>query len=260
MKYLLFQCYAPLVSWGEIAIGKDRHSSRQPSKSAIIGLLAAAMGIRRDDVNAMDAIVNSVGFAVKMFSGGTVLKDFHTAQVPKTERKVFYHTRRDETNAPQEKIKTVLSSREYRCDSLSVIAVWLNGSTYSAEQLKQALQEPVFAPYFGRKSCPPAVPLNPEVLDADSIRDAFSRYKVVLPLPIADNASERAREYFDGYQLRALQERNTTYFWEKCDHSGFEETHKTPRYDLPLSRKRWQFTCRDEYMTVDAEKEADSVS
>ena len=103
MRYLVFQCYAPLVSWGEIAIGLERHSSRQPSKSAIIGLLAAALGIKRDDNQRMEALIKAIGFAVKMVSGGIVLKDFHTAQVPRSERKTVYHTRRDELNAPQEK-------------------------------------------------------------------------------------------------------------------------------------------------------------
>lgn len=258
MKYLLFQCYAPLVSWGEIAIGKDRHSSRQPSKSAIIGLLAAALGIRRDDVERMDALVNSLSFAVQMFSGGTVLKDYHTTQAPKTGRKVFYHTRRDEMKNPED--NAILSSREYRCDALSVVAVWLNDSTYSPEDLVHALHKPVFTLYFGRKSCPPAAPLNPEIIEAETVRDAFDRYKVTLPVPLRNSATGKAREYFNSYQMSALRERNVTYYWEKCDHSGFGAAQKTPRYDIPLSRKRWQFTYRDEYMSVAGEQEAHDVS
>ncbi|MFP4681950.1 MAG: type I-E CRISPR-associated protein Cas5/CasD [Chitinispirillaceae bacterium] len=260
MKYLLFQCYAPFVSWGEIAIGKDRHSSRQPSKSAIIGLLAAALGIRRDDVEGMDSLVNSMRFAVKMFSGGTVLRDYHTAQVPKVGKKDFFNTRRDEMKAPQERINTVLSSREYRCDALAVVGVWLDDHILSYEDLADALRKPAFTLYFGRKSCPPAAPLNPEVVDADTVRGAFDKYRVTLPVPLSDSVSDRAREYFNHYQMRALEEQTITYFWETCEHSGFEAAQKTPRYDVPLSRKRWQFTYRDEYMAVEGEQEAQDVS
>ena len=43
MDYLLFRLYGPMASWGEIAVGETRHSAAYPGKSAIIGLLAAAM-------------------------------------------------------------------------------------------------------------------------------------------------------------------------------------------------------------------------
>ena len=38
-----------MASWGEIAVGENRHTASYPSKSAIIGLLGAALGIKRDD-------------------------------------------------------------------------------------------------------------------------------------------------------------------------------------------------------------------
>jgi CRISPR system Cascade subunit CasD len=49
MEYLLFRLYGPLASWGEIAVGESRHTATYPGKSALLGLLAAALGIRRDD-------------------------------------------------------------------------------------------------------------------------------------------------------------------------------------------------------------------
>ena len=47
--YLVMRLYAPLASWGEIAVGEVRHSANYPSKSALLGLLGAALGVRRDD-------------------------------------------------------------------------------------------------------------------------------------------------------------------------------------------------------------------
>ena len=43
--YLLLRLYGPLASWGEIAVGESRHSAVQPSRSALLGLLGAALGI-----------------------------------------------------------------------------------------------------------------------------------------------------------------------------------------------------------------------
>jgi CRISPR system Cascade subunit CasD len=46
-RYLLFQLYAPLVSWGAPAVGEVRHTDTIPTRSALLGLLAAALGIPR---------------------------------------------------------------------------------------------------------------------------------------------------------------------------------------------------------------------
>ncbi len=46
------QLYGPLAAWGEQAVGGVRRSATHPSKSAILGLCAAAQGIRRDEETA----------------------------------------------------------------------------------------------------------------------------------------------------------------------------------------------------------------
>lgn len=260
MNYLLFQCYAPLVSWGDIAVGAERQSTRQPSKSAIVGLVAAGLGIRRTEEAKLDSLTRSIGFAVQMFSGGTVLKDFHTVEFPKPERKSVYHTRRDELNVPKNRLNTILSRREYRCDALSVIALWLKDDCFEINQICQALLYPVFQLYFGRKSCPPALHLNPKIIPESTIIGAFNKYKVTMPLPVAEKKPDWLKKAFDTYQTQALMHDNTiSYFWEKCDHAGLEHLHSTPRYDVPHSRIRWQFITRDEYMTVVARKEEENV-
>ena len=47
--YLIFRLYAPLASWGEAAVGETRPTATYPGKGAVLGLLGAALGIRRDD-------------------------------------------------------------------------------------------------------------------------------------------------------------------------------------------------------------------
>ena len=96
MRFLLFQIYASLVSWGDIAVGDERQSSRQPLKSAIIGLVAAALGIKREEEERLNSLASSIGVAVQLHSGGSVLKDFHTVQVPRSKSKVAYYTRPEE--------------------------------------------------------------------------------------------------------------------------------------------------------------------
>ena len=246
-RYLVFQLYGPLVSWGEQAVGEARHSATHPSRSAVLGLLAAALGTKRPDTAGKPEekedlekqhllLADSIGVGVKVDSAGIVLKDYHTTQVPPQNKKARHlFTRRDELRA--EKLGTILSSREYRQDALYIAALWLKGKGEfcSLQDLKDALQRPVYTLYFGRKSCPPALPLNPVIVEADSLKSALDQYPRLL-FSESESVVDRLR--------RKIQ---TLYFWEACEHSGMQEDFRTPRYDEPISRSRWQFGSREEF-------------
>ena len=47
--FLLFTYYAPIAAFGQVAVGEVRGSWERPGKSAILGLLAAGLGLARDD-------------------------------------------------------------------------------------------------------------------------------------------------------------------------------------------------------------------
>src|SRR6056297_3475917 len=96
MKYLVFRLYGPLSAWGGIAVGESRHSAVYPSKSALLGLLAAALGIRRDEEARQAALAAGYQFAVKVLRTGSLLRDYHTTQVPDSAGKLVYRTRCDE--------------------------------------------------------------------------------------------------------------------------------------------------------------------
>lgn len=246
-RYLVFQLYGPLVSWGEQAVGEARHSATHPSRSAVLGLLAAALGIKRPDTVGKREekedlerqhllLADSIGVGVKVDSAGIVLKDYHTTQVPPQNKKARHlFTRRDELRA--EKLGTILSSREYRQDALYIAALWLKGKGEfcSLQDLKDGLQRPVFTLYFGRKSCPPALPLNPVIVEADSLKSVLDQYTRPL-FSESESVVDRLR--------RKIQ---TFYFWEACEHSGMQEDFRTPCYDEPISRSRWQFGSREEF-------------
>lgn len=241
-QYLSFQLYGVLASWGEQAVGESRHSATHPSRSAILGLLAAALGIKREEEQALAVLSDSVAMGFKVIHNGLVLKDYHTIQTPPEDKKAKHrYTRRDELRS--EKVGTVLSSREYRQDALSLVAVWLNKeSHYSLDVLAQALKQPKFQLYLGRKSCPLSLPINPSVRDAESFKHALDSYvieKVIENKPIT---------FY-------LGERDDVYYWEKSDASGMDKfSYRVPRYDQPLNRKHWQFSSRDEYVLLTGEQ------
>lgn len=231
-QFLIFQLYGVLASWGEQAVGESRHSAAHPSRSAMLGLLGAALGIRREDEARLSDLSAAVGFGFKVSRSGLLLKDYHTVQLPPEDKKAKHrYTRRDELGA--KKLSTILSSREYRQDAFALTAVRLTESAgYSLNILAQKLIRPEFQLYLGRKSCPPSLPLNPQIVTAESFIRALDAY----PLP-------------EEWQLPCLD--GCTYYWEESMSSGIEGySFSVPRYDQPLSRKHWQFSARDEYVLL----------
>lgn len=251
MKYCVFQLYGPLMSWGDIAIGGERRSFPHPTKSAIIGVIAAALGIKRDNEKSQQLLSKTIGFGIKLISPGIMVRDFHTAQTPANDKKVRFYSRRDELAMIPERIDTVLSRREYRCDSMAHVAVWIRDaeSDITIEAISDALQSPAYHLYLGRKSCPPAIPLSPRIVEAKDMKSAFD--DVVYPsLSSLAATSEQQRKYFEKTEQRIFYENHISYYWEKDAVSGIDYAQKMVRYDLILSRRRWQFAPRDEYMCV----------
>jgi CRISPR system Cascade subunit CasD len=251
MEYLIFRLYAPLASWGEIAVGESRHTAHYPSKSALIGLLGAALGIERDDEDQQQRLQQGYSFAVELFTAGSLLRDYHTAQVPDSVGKFTYLTRRDELVLGKERLGTILSSREYRCDVLTLVAARaLDTAPYTLAEIQEKLLKPVFHLYLGRKSCPLAAPLNPQLLTGQpNYFAAFKAYqhKPLLPTfkPEADGLTER-----DLYWLGCPKDRH--YYWEGSSEDFSDSLDLTRRqtrirHDQPLSRKRWQFAPRQEH-------------
>jgi CRISPR system Cascade subunit CasD len=246
--YLLFRLYAPLSSWGDIAVGEIRPSWPYPTKSAILGLLAAAKGIRREQHEMLDALRGGYGVAVRTLTAGAPLRDYHTIQRPaasKASRRrnaplKTYATRRAELNPDDPAlINCTQSSREYFVDAVHDIAVWAAAeqAPWPLEALRDSLARPVFCLYLGRKSCPPALPLGPRVVTAATLREAFAAgvtEPTLLP-KLGDSAV--AHVYWD-----ALPE----------GESGYTEVHRTIRRDDPIDRTRWLFLEREECYATEA--------
>lgn len=179
MDYLVMRLYAPLSSWGTLAVGEDRPTVNYPTRSAVLGLLGAALGIKRSETQKLKDLADSIGMASKTYSEGTILRDYHTIQTPTASKGVKFFTRKQELQSP--KVETILSSRDYREDGLWVVAVWMKPATnrndfeykFDLAQLQQALKYPTFTLYIGRKSCPLSLPLSPQLITADNLKLAL---------------------------------------------------------------------------------------
>ncbi len=234
MQFMVFQLQANLASWGDVAVGEYRGSRDYPGASALIGLLGAALGLKREDETAHAALRDGYLFAVGMVSAGQLLRDYHTAQVPgRTSLKGRPHaTRRDELSVPKHELNTILSTRDYRQGAACAVAVQaLPEAPHTLDALAQALREPRFVLYLGRKCCPPGAPLAPQVTEAESAHAALSAY-----LAAAEPAAA----------LRSLA-------WGDGMPAGVAAHLSAPRKDRLIRRRGWQFGDRTEHLALLAE-------
>lgn len=256
--YLIFQLYGPLASWGDIAIGETRPSSFAPSKSAVLGLVAASLGLRRPDTtpdegerrrleDAHAALAEGYGMAVKLTQPGLPLTDYHTAQVPSSgsgrNRKVFA-TRRDElTWAPRQDLNTILSRRDYRQDAYAAVALWArDGAPHPLEELRARLLEPEFVLYLGRKSCPPALPLNPEIVTSACVEEALDQLSFGIAAQKIWGEQSRLVEWIK----KRVEEANPMLLWDSDAETRMDAEQIVTRRDTSTSRRRWQFAVREE--------------
>ena len=247
MNYLIFQLQAPLSSWGDPAVGEFRGTAEHPTQSALIGLLGAALGSLRDDEAAHAALRDGYGFAVALLSGGSLLRDYHTAQVPSRSalKGRPQATRRHELAVPKMDLSTILSTRDYRQNAASLVAVQPRSDgahQYTLAQLALALREPQFTLYLGRKACAPAAPLWPQVIEASSAQAAFGKYGALF-----ETARKAAADKYGQLPLEALPPITRIAFDDHIN-AGVPHDLSTVRKDRLIRRKNWQFSDRTEYI------------
>lgn len=174
-EYLVFSLVAPMGSFGGLAGHERRGSASWPGRSAVLGLLGAALGVRREDKAGQEAL-RQWKVAVSVLSESVPLQDFHTVQTVPSANIKRPNTRRDALKALKPRDNPVITRRDYHCDCAFGVTIW-DGP--DMEGALAALRQPVFAPYLGRKSCPLAAPMAPHRVDAGDVAGALAQ--VVLP-------------------------------------------------------------------------------
>ncbi|MCY4454650.1 MAG: type I-E CRISPR-associated protein Cas5/CasD [Immundisolibacterales bacterium] len=231
MRFLLFTLYAPIGSFGEIAVGERRMSWARPGRSAVLGLVAAAQGIARTDEDAHQRLETGLHYAVRTDAPGRPLTDYHTAQTPKARKGRRFATRRKELDS--DGLHTVLSVREWRTDACFTVSLWARAShNVDLDGVAAALRHPRFVLYVGRKSAPLGLPLNPEVVEADTFLSAFE----------ARQPNDEERRVLQRIHSPGTERRMVAF-----DHDAPGApagTRVERRRDGIVSRSRWQFTDR----------------
>jgi CRISPR system Cascade subunit CasD len=151
MSGLLLRLAGPLQSWGDHSTFDVRDTAPYPTRSGLLGMLAAAAGIRRGEPL---GVLTELEFTIRVDRPGMPMQDFHTVggglpnplTVPTAEGK-----------RKQPGSETIVSRRSYLADAVFTVAV--TGPESAVHLTANALRRPAWASYLGRRSYPPEQPL-----------------------------------------------------------------------------------------------------
>ena len=163
MAVLLLRLAGPMQSWGTRSRFDERDSDLEPSKSGVIGLICAALGIHLDDWEETLKPITELRMGVRIDRPGLLRYDYHTAQeiIPADESKIH---------------STAVTKRYYLSDAMFLVG--LEGNESLLEKIHQSLLNPVWGLYLGRKAFVPSpgVYLNDGLIKEKSLEEALGIY------------------------------------------------------------------------------------
>lgn len=208
MKTILLKLSGPMQAFGTSSNFETRYTDYYPSKSAIVGMLAASLGYRRDDSRIER--INEIDFAVRVDQKPNLIRDYQIAQKYKI-------------NGTLE--RNYVTNRYYLEDGIFIVAIGARDELI--DELYEALNRPYFQVFMGRRSCPPP---------ADFILNLVEEE----PIEALKNLSWQASSYF--------KRRNKFYKANIYADNALIEGRKIRRNDrvISFSQKRREFSIRFE--------------
>lgn len=150
---LLLHLSGPLQSWGQRSHYNERDTATFPTRSAVLGLLSSALG--RDRSASIDDLTQ-LSLTVRVDRPGHLLRDLHTVGGGLPAKETVTTAEGKKRGIKQ---ATLLSHRYYLQDAAFTVAVV--GTADHNDLIRacaHALDAPTWAPYLGRRSCPPSAP------------------------------------------------------------------------------------------------------
>ena len=125
-----------MQSWGSESMYDNRETDSMPTKSGVIGIIAAALGMKRNE--SLEEL-QSLGFGVRIDLQGIKLNDFQITEMGG-------------------KLNSNLSNRAYLSDAI-FLAGLESADVEFLKKIEDALKHPKYSVFLGRRSCPPTQPL-----------------------------------------------------------------------------------------------------
>lgn len=184
-RFLLLRLEGPLQAWGDVAHDVYRPTRAFPSRSALAGLLASALGWRYRDGARTNALQDVLRFAVMAEREGVMVTDYQTAELATVtegwtrsgiERRDIQNVLRTERvyGRPARLTSTQQLWKRYLADASFLVTLGMDAAApVTLDALAGALRRPARPLFLGRRACPPARPFYEGEVTAAGPYDAL---------------------------------------------------------------------------------------
>lgn len=146
MATLLIRLVGPMQSWGTTSRFAERDTGKEPSKSGVIGLLAASMGIDRENRKDIEPLTR-LSMGVRHDRPGVLKRDYQTAGCARADKII----KADGSHASD----GVVSCRSFLADAAFLVG--MEGQDRPLlEKAHASLRNPFWTLSLGRKSYVPS--------------------------------------------------------------------------------------------------------
>jgi CRISPR system Cascade subunit CasD len=177
MRHLILKLDGVMQAWGGHTFEDYRPTELFPTRSGIVGLIAACLGIERTEIAQLQNLASSMILTMRsenrdVKSKCTRIIDYHTIQNARTVKSVLEASGKADTEG-----STIVSRRQYLCDSIFTVAVGQGEcARYDLDNIATAVKKPIFTPFLGRRACPLSRPLFETWIEADNGVEALRKY------------------------------------------------------------------------------------
>ncbi|MEN8205528.1 MAG: type I-E CRISPR-associated protein Cas5/CasD [Pseudomonadota bacterium] len=223
--HLILKLQGVMQAWGEHTFEGLRPSTNFPTRSALIGLLGACLGIDRKDQARQQELADSFQYAVRQDGMKPVWKkgDFEW-QLCNVIKMTDYHTVKDARAdyVGLKSLDTIQTWREYLFDATFTVAIWnTENAPFSLDALQATINKPHYTPFLGRRSCPLTRPLFEDRIQAINANEALQLVEPAI---------------------------GVIYSEEKLPEASSGNIHRHRVRDVPLSKQPRQFSTRMVYV------------
>lgn len=185
--FLIIKLHGPMQAWGEHTFEGLRPSANFPTRSGVLGLLGACLGIRRNEPDRLQQLADSIGIAVRVDERNirvVKITDYHTVKDARMEY------------GGLKSHETIQTWREYLLDAQFSIALCNHpGATITLDDVEGSVKRPYFTPYLGRRSCPLTRPLFEKRLEASNSQEALKTIAPYKGTIYSDEGDETVRRF-----------------------------------------------------------------
>lgn len=223
---LFLRLSGPMQSWGTESRLQIRRTDAYPSKSGVLGMILCAMGVPRPEAPRVLGRLVALAMGVRLDRPGVLDWDYHTAGAGVGIRQAKGGIKYTATTKEPE---TLLSRREYLLDASFLVA--LQGDTTVIQEVKAALENPVWPVFLGRKCCVPTDPVLAGLGQYGGLKPALEGEPFYSDRPFTDGATAEVEAVIEHMPGQAPPE----------DARLVHDVPRTLRY--PSHGARWVVPC-----------------